>query len=290
MRARRAIRADRRRPPLRRADRGAPWAVEPGRPGEDRAGRRGSRRPLRVPPRLPRGRARPGLRLRALGAAAPRVELSDRLRARGHRGRAPGERRAAVLVLLRLQRLEQPPRGRLGGDPALVRRARTRARRSARSPSRSATPARGLGDGRLARREAGARRRPATGRLPRRGLHANFYESALYLGSSGEQGVGCDDTRGPHVELEPTVVTIPSDPAEAPPSSPLDHLRGTAGESSRTPSSTVPRGQTSSGSGAVRSARPRNGGRAATPCPPAAFSAPVRPTSSAARSPPARAA
>src|SRR5262249_39088364 len=29
---------------------------------------------------------------------------------------------------------------------------------------------------------------------PASGSHANFFSSALYLGSSGEQGVGCDDT------------------------------------------------------------------------------------------------
>jgi hypothetical protein len=50
---------------------------------------------------------------------------------------------------------------------------------------------------------------------PAAGSHANFFDEALYLGSSAEQGVGCDDTRGPHRELEPTVVTIPSDAATA---------------------------------------------------------------------------
>jgi hypothetical protein len=50
---------------------------------------------------------------------------------------------------------------------------------------------------------------------PAAGSHANFYEDGLYLGNSAEQGVGCDDTRGPHRELRPAVQTIPSDPAEA---------------------------------------------------------------------------
>ena len=50
---------------------------------------------------------------------------------------------------------------------------------------------------------------------PAAGSHANFFESALYLGSSAEQGVGCDDTTGPHVDIRPVVRTIPSDPAEA---------------------------------------------------------------------------
>ena len=56
-------------------------------------------------------------------------------------------------------------------------------------------------------------RRPVV--YPAAGSHANFFDEALYVGSSGEQGVGCDDTRGPHLELEPRVVTIPSDASAA---------------------------------------------------------------------------
>ena len=91
--------------------------------------------PLRVPPRLPRERARPGLRLRALGAAASPRDTTPTVYAHvatepGH----PGQARAAVLALLRLQRLEQPARGRLGDDPARLRRRRRRRRRSQRTP------------------------------------------------------------------------------------------------------------------------------------------------------------
>ena len=50
---------------------------------------------------------------------------------------------------------------------------------------------------------------------PAAGSHANFFESALYLGSSAEEGVGCDDTRGPTYDVRPVVKTIPSDPAAA---------------------------------------------------------------------------
>jgi hypothetical protein len=50
---------------------------------------------------------------------------------------------------------------------------------------------------------------------PAAGSHANKYTDALYLGSSAEAGVGCDDTNGPHVELRPSVKTIPSEPAAA---------------------------------------------------------------------------
>ncbi len=50
---------------------------------------------------------------------------------------------------------------------------------------------------------------------PAAGSHANKYSAALWLGSSAEAGVGCDDTRGPHTDLSPRVQTIPSDPAAA---------------------------------------------------------------------------
>jgi hypothetical protein len=50
---------------------------------------------------------------------------------------------------------------------------------------------------------------------PARGSHANKYTQALYVGSSAEAGVGCDDTRGPHVDVHPAVTTIPSDPTAA---------------------------------------------------------------------------
>ncbi len=50
---------------------------------------------------------------------------------------------------------------------------------------------------------------------PAAGSHANKFTSALYLGSSAEAGVGCDDTQGPHRDVRPVVKTIPSDPAAA---------------------------------------------------------------------------
>jgi hypothetical protein len=50
---------------------------------------------------------------------------------------------------------------------------------------------------------------------PGAGSHANKYTEALYLGSSAEAGVGCDDTRGPHRDIAPAVKTIPSDPDAA---------------------------------------------------------------------------
>ncbi len=46
---------------------------------------------------------------------------------------------------------------------------------------------------------------------PAAGSHANYYESALFLGRSAVQGVGCDDTTGPSRELRPAVAVVPSD-------------------------------------------------------------------------------
>ena len=65
---------------------------------------------------------------------------------------------------------------------------------------------------------------------PAAGSHANFFGEALYLGSSAEQGVGCDDTLGPHVDVNPTVYTIPSDRAAARGSFPWIAFEGRWGE------------------------------------------------------------
>jgi hypothetical protein len=68
---------------------------------------------------------------------------------------------------------------------------------------------------------------------PGAGSHANKYTEALYLGSSAEAGVGCDDTRGPHRELRPTVKTIPSDPQAARTAFPWIEFEGRWGELER---------------------------------------------------------
>jgi hypothetical protein len=68
---------------------------------------------------------------------------------------------------------------------------------------------------------------------PAAGSHANKYTEALYLGSSAEAGVGCDDTRGPHNELRPVVKTIPSDPAAARAAFPWLSFEGRWGELQR---------------------------------------------------------
>jgi hypothetical protein len=77
---------------------------------------------------------------------------------------------------------------------------------------------------------------------PAAGSHANFFEEGLYLGSSAEQGVGCDDTSGPTVDLRPTVVTIASDPGDA--SDAFPWTTRAAGASSSARSSTARRART----------------------------------------------
>ena len=65
---------------------------------------------------------------------------------------------------------------------------------------------------------------------PAAGSHANFYDEGLFLGSSAEQGVGCDNTNGPHDSLNPAVATIPSDPAQARAEFPWIDFQGRWGE------------------------------------------------------------
>jgi hypothetical protein len=65
---------------------------------------------------------------------------------------------------------------------------------------------------------------------PAAGSHANKYTAALYLGSSADAGVGCDDTRGPHRVVRPAVKTIPSDPEAAERAFPWIAFEGRWGE------------------------------------------------------------
>jgi hypothetical protein len=65
---------------------------------------------------------------------------------------------------------------------------------------------------------------------PAAGSHANKFSAALWLGSSAEAGVGCDDTQGPHTELSPKVETIPGDPAAAKAAFPWIAFEGRWGE------------------------------------------------------------
>ncbi|HEX6713571.1 MAG TPA: hypothetical protein VF066_09295 [Thermoleophilaceae bacterium] len=68
---------------------------------------------------------------------------------------------------------------------------------------------------------------------PAAGSHANFFGEALYLGSSAEQGVGCDDTRGPTFDVRPVVRTIPSNQGQAAKDFPWIAFEGRWGELQR---------------------------------------------------------
>jgi hypothetical protein len=65
---------------------------------------------------------------------------------------------------------------------------------------------------------------------PSMGSHANKYSAALWLGSTAEAGVGCDDTSGPHRQVSPRVVTIPSDREAAAKAFPWIAFEGRWGE------------------------------------------------------------
>ena len=65
---------------------------------------------------------------------------------------------------------------------------------------------------------------------PADGSHANFYGEALYLGSSAAEGVGCDDTRGPHIDVRPVVRTIPTSAKAASAEYPWIDFEGRWGE------------------------------------------------------------
>ena len=65
---------------------------------------------------------------------------------------------------------------------------------------------------------------------PAAGSHANFFTEGLHLGRSAEQGVGCDDTTGPHEEIRPQVLSIPSDPEAARTAFPWIAFQGRWGE------------------------------------------------------------
>jgi len=65
---------------------------------------------------------------------------------------------------------------------------------------------------------------------PADGSHANFYGEALYLGASGSQGVGCDDTRNAGLVTHPVVQTISSDPSQAAAGFPWIGFQGRWGE------------------------------------------------------------
>ena len=134
------------------------------------SGERPCARALRVSPGLPRQRTRSGLQLPALVAPAHQGPQADRLRPRRDRSRLPRAARAPILDVLRVQRLEQPPRGRLGDDPAELPRVDREPGVERDADRDRLQPARGRREGGVGRPEARARRRHAPGRVSGRRL------------------------------------------------------------------------------------------------------------------------
>src|SRR5262249_24916207 len=130
---------------------------------------------------------------------------------------------------------------------------------------------------------ARASRRHTSGRPPRRRVARELLRRGLYLGSSAEEGVGCDDTRGPTFDVRPVVDTIPSDQPHARGAYPWIAFEGRWGSYARRCSTGKP-GRTSRSSGRRRSAGRTVGARAATPFPAEAHSDRGRPDSSVALS------
>jgi hypothetical protein len=65
---------------------------------------------------------------------------------------------------------------------------------------------------------------------PAAGSHANFYSAALFLGRTAAQGVGCDDTSGPHEQVQPAVADVPESPHAYLPAYPWLAFQGRWGE------------------------------------------------------------
>ncbi len=163
----------------------------------------------RLVPRLPRQPAPPGLRLRAL-------VQDDRGRASGHdlrprraRGRPD---RAAVLAVLRLQRLEQHPRGRLGDAPDHVRRADRDGGAADVADRGRVLAAHRRRAQRLDRRLPPARRR-AAGRVPGRRLARAVLLATGCGWASAPRPASAATTRAlPSTRVEPDVVLLPDTP------------------------------------------------------------------------------
>ena len=97
---------------------------------------------------------------------------------------------------------------------------------------------------------------------PASGSHANYFDSAIWLGRTAQQGVGCDDTEAPHHEITPTVAYVPGRRRSTCRSTHGSATWGRGARSSRG-CSTAPPGPTRSPSGPTRSRGRITGGRRA---------------------------
>ena len=179
-------------------------------------------------------------------------------------------------------------RRRLGEHPAHLRRRRRARRRSQRAGVRRLQPARGLGEGDVGRRQARARRRDASGRVPGGRVARELLRIARSSSAARPNRASAATTRLARASTSsPVVRTIPSDPAKR-----ARCFRGSgsrdAGVSFSGRSSTVRRARISRRRGRSRSACRRTGGIEATRFQQAAPSGRRRLISSAPRSARAR--
>ena len=65
--------------------------------------------------------------------------------------------------------------------------------------------------------------------------HASYYNAALYMGRSGSEGFGCDNTDEPSTRVEPEVVLLPDSVGRSRRPVGLGRLRGTVGRAPRQP-------------------------------------------------------
>ena len=82
-----------------------------------------------------------------------------------------------------------------------------------RQPDRGGVlPARGRRAGLLGRRQAREARGAHPVVFPGRGSHANYFEQAVWLGHSAQEGFGCDNTTAPSRKVQTHAVLFPDQP------------------------------------------------------------------------------
>ena len=173
----------------------------------------------------------PGCDYAHLGEATHGGKRAGRLRPRRHGARATREGLAPVLVLLPVQRLQQHARGRLGDDPARLRRERRR--RGARPRSRRGRLQRPRGRDALdvGGRQARGRRRDAAGRLSRPPARTRTSTQRRSGSGARPRRASAATTRTGRTASSPRECeTIPSDPAAAKAAYPWIAFEGRWGE------------------------------------------------------------